>query len=232
MTTAWSRYENGSALPFPGARAADLSRVDSLEEGNGHPGVDHRCASCGQPVGYWAVDRMTGVFDRWGWDDAALRVLRRAERACEPVALLMLDLDYFKAVNDRFGHLAGDTMLRSVATVMRAATGEEDVVGRYGGRGGDEFLALLSTADRERALAVAGRIRESVRSAKVTVPDAASGVSATLAGQTVSIGVALYAPTGGTAAQLDDLLLDADAALLMAKREGRDRVRLLSRPHR
>ena len=57
-------------------------------------------------------------------------------------------------------------------------------------------------------------------------------MSATLAGQTVSIGVAKYAPTRGTAARLDDLLLDADAALLLVKREGRDRVRVLSRPYR
>jgi len=195
-----------------------------------YPVGESHCESCGQPVGAFAIDRLTGLYDRWGWDDRAPRVLRAVRQRQEPAALLMMDLDHFKSVNDQFGHLAGDTVLRAVANVLREATRADDVVGRYGGHGGDEFLALLPGTDRDRALIVATRIRETVKSLQVTVPDAGSRLRATLTGQTVSIGIALYRPRYDDATNLDDLVLDADAALLMAKREGRDRIHTLSRP--
>src|SRR6266496_2647830 len=75
-----------------------------------------RCASCGQPTGYWAKDRLTGLPDRWGWDDLAPAVFAHALRRRRTVALLMVDIDRFKQVNDEFGHVAGDLVLQAVSS--------------------------------------------------------------------------------------------------------------------
>lgn len=191
------------------------------------PGRDHHdvCAACGQPLGYWAVDRLTGVLDRWGWDTYAPEALRGAYERRQPLALLLLDLDHFKEVNDRYGHVAGDMVLHAVAEVLRASVRDEDIVGRYGGHGGDEFLVLLPTANRDRAMAVASRILDGVKSQHVSVPDVDRGTRTTLTGLTVSIGMALYVPARGVEPTLEELVLEADAGLLTAKREGRDMVR-------
>ncbi|TCO44713.1 GGDEF domain-containing protein [Actinocrispum wychmicini] len=192
------------------------------------PGHDHHhdvCGTCGQPLGYWAVDRLTGVLDRWGWDTYAPEALRVAHERRQPLALLLLDLDHFKDINDRYGHVAGDMVLHAVAEVLRASVREEDIVGRYGGHGGDEFLVLLPTANRDRAMAVAARILNGVRDLRVSVPDVDRGTRTTLTGLTVSIGVALSVPARGVEPTLEDLVLEADSGLLTAKREGRDTVR-------
>ncbi len=188
---------------------------------------DHElCTSCGQPLGYWAIDRLTGVLDRWGWDTYAPEVLREAHERRQPLALLLLDLDHFKHVNDRYGHVAGDMVLHAVAEVLRRSVREEDIVGRYGGHGGDEFLVLLPTTNRDRAMAVAERVLDGVNDLEVGVPDVDRGTRTTLAGLTVSIGVALYVPARGIEPVMEELVLEADAALLVAKREGRDTVRI------
>ena len=188
------------------------------------PGHDpgHRCRSCGQPIGYWLTDKLTGLLDRWGWDDEAARAIAAARRRESPVALLILDLDQFKQVNDRFGHLAGDEVLRAVADVLRGVSRDGDILGRYGGHGGDEFLVLLPDTDRATALALAEQARLGVRGLTLTVDDGCGGPATSLDRITVSIGVA-----GGLADVADTLLCllaKADAALREAKRNGRDRV--------
>src|ERR1700756_685882 len=87
------------------------------------PERDHQevCATCGQPLGYWAVDRLTGLLDRWGWDTYAPEALRGAHERRQPLALLLLDLDHFKAINDRYGHVAGDMVLHAVAEVLQGS---------------------------------------------------------------------------------------------------------------
>lgn len=179
-----------------------------------------RCASCGQPVGYWATDRLTGLLDRWGWDDKAPDALGRARRRGQPAALLIIDLDYFKRINDEFGHLAGDAFLRSSAGVIRAATGDAGLAGRYGG---DEFLGLLPGADTVTALAVAERIRDGIRGMRIRV-EAADGTAAGITGRTASIGIAGGDLVAGV--DLVDLLREADDALREAKLAGGDRVRV------
>jgi diguanylate cyclase (GGDEF)-like protein len=133
----------------------------------------------------------------------------------------MLDLDRFKDVNDTHGHLAGDAVLRAVASVVRGAVRQMDVVGRYGGHGGDEFLVLLPATDRERGEKVANRVLTQIRAAAVSAPSARDEI-VTLTGLTASIGLA--ARDHNSDHDLAVLFQGADAALLHAKHSGRDRV--------
>ncbi|MET0236283.1 MAG: GGDEF domain-containing protein [Kibdelosporangium sp.] len=224
MTTA------SSAWSMSGDQAPLIPLPARTNPGQGRVGRDHDagtcCTTCGQPIGYWAIDRLTGLLDRWGWDTYAPETLRRAHERRQPLALLLLDLDHFKETNDRYGHVAGDMVLHAIAEVLRGCCREDDVVGRYGGHGGDEFLALLPTTNRDRAMAVAERVLDGVKTLRVGVPDVDRGARATLTGLSVSIGVALYVPARGIEPKLADLVLEADAALLVAKREGRDTVRM------
>jgi diguanylate cyclase (GGDEF)-like protein len=178
------------------------------------------CAQCGQPHGLWATDRLTLVLDRWGWDDRATEALA----AGGPTALLVVDVDNFKRVNDRHGHVAGDEVLKSVADTLRQFTRKSDLVGRYGGQGGDEFLVLLPNTTMDNARAIAERVRQAVREMTVhaPTPDGTASISAV----TVSIGVSVA--TGDT--DLQALVVAADAALRNAKKGGRNRVRTSAEP--
>lgn len=179
-----------------------------------------RCGSCAQPVGAWATDRLTGLLGRWGWDDQAPATYRRAQRRWEQVALLMIDLDRFKKINDEYGHPAGDVVLTDVADVLKTHTRPSDLVCRYGG---DEFLVLLPRTTGGEAAVVAERMLRGIRAlqTEVTTND---GYGLTLHGQTASIGVASRVPSSEDT--LIDLVRDTDAALQRAKRNGRARVQV------
>lgn len=156
-------------------------------------------------------DALTGLANRRGFDDALGRVVGRCRRTGEELALLMIDLDRFKSINDEAGHLAGDVVLRRVGEVLGAAplrTG--DVVARFGG---EEFAVLLPGSRLQDAAAVAARLRAALAGAAVPRPDGGS--------VTASIGVAAQ-----IADEIDPLALisAADAALYRAKHAGRDRV--------
>ncbi|TCO54909.1 GGDEF domain-containing protein [Actinocrispum wychmicini] len=176
--------------------------------------TEPNCASCGQPHGLWATDRLTLLLDRWGWDDRAAAVLRESK----PTSLLVVDVDNFKRVNDRFGHVAGDEVLKGVAETLRRITRKSDLLGRYGGQGGDEFLVLLPETGIEDARVIAERIRAGIRDMAVTAP--VPGGTTTVESVSVSIGVSVGDPD----TDLESLVVDADAALRNAKRGGRDRV--------
>ncbi|MCP2243666.1 diguanylate cyclase (GGDEF) domain-containing protein [Lentzea aerocolonigenes] len=179
-----------------------------------------RCGSCAQPVGAWATDRLTGLLGRWGWDDQAPAVYRRAQRRWEQVALLMIDLDRFKKINDEYGHPAGDVVLTDVADVLKAHTRSSDLVCRYGG---DEFLVLLPRTTGGEAAVVAERMLRGIRALQTAITTN-DGYHLTLHGQTASIGVASHVP--GSEDTLIDLVRDTDAALQRAKRNGRARVQV------
>lgn len=182
--------------------------------------TDHPCEACRLR----AVDPLTGLADRWGWEEQAPRLLDDAQRAGKQVALLLVDLDEFKGINDTWGHCAGDAMLAGTGELLRRDVVDQGwLVGRYGGHGGDEFLVLLPRADEEEALRVAERLRASVQSVTVAVT-ATSGNRVILTGVTASVGVTVAVPAGDRA--LEHLVLSADAALQQAKRRGRDRVHL------
>jgi diguanylate cyclase (GGDEF)-like protein len=158
------------------------------------------------------------------WRRRTEEMLRTSRSQREPMAVLLIDIDHFKQVNDRHGHLVGDEALRAVATILRSAIRTKDVIGRFGG---EEFVIALPDTGLDDATVTADRLRSAV---------AASPLAAMCAGVlddpdldpdtfrlTVSIGVAVYPADGGT---VDDLLLRADRAMYAAKDAGRDRVRL------
>lgn len=181
--------------------------------------AEHCCQSCGHPLS----DPPTGLLERWRWDELVTTTLSRARSRQWSVALLMIDLDRFKDVNDEYGHPAGDAVLRGVADLLREQTSEDDLACRYGGYAGDEFLVLLPDAGLEDALAVAERLRAAITGLSVTTK-VTRELSTTITGLTASIGVAAYCPVDLAELDVEDLLLDADAALRAAKRHGRDRI--------
>ncbi|GAA2389777.1 hypothetical protein GCM10010420_11900 [Streptomyces glaucosporus] len=174
------------------------------------------------------TDDLTGLLVRRAWEIRASQALASARDRRRPLALVMGDLDRFKSVNDTYGHLAGDAVLRAVAEVLRRVEGA--VAGRYGGHAGDEFLLLLPDAGAGEAMAAARRVRQEVRELSVPVP-VGRGTTMTLTGITVSLGVCVRDPAASAPDGLSDLLLDADVALREVKRAGGDGVRLAGAPN-
>jgi diguanylate cyclase (GGDEF)-like protein len=143
--------------------------------------------------------------------DIAEAELRRADRFNRDLAVLMLDIDFFKRINDRHGHAAGDEALRLFSRVLTKETREVDLLGRIGG---EEFAIVLPETDFEAALLMAERVRAAVEQASFVFHHSAP-ISVT-----VSIGVSLL-QAGDS---LDSLLVRADNALYQAKHAGRNRV--------
>jgi diguanylate cyclase (GGDEF)-like protein len=146
------------------------------------------------------TDMLTGLANRRAWEGSFAAVCRRAAAAGEPVAVLMIDLDHFKAYNDQRGHLAGDRLLQDAVRVWRSVLRPGDLLARWGG---EEFAACLPGCDADEALAVAQRLLDGMPQ-----------------GQTMSVGVAVLADGELPGA----LLARADGALYTAKREGRAQV--------
>jgi diguanylate cyclase (GGDEF)-like protein len=168
-----------------------------------------------------STDEKTGLFNLRGWHSLAAEALTKAQREHAHGAVLMADLDHFKKVNDTYGHLAGDAVLRAVADVLRDNVRDYDAVGRLGG---EEFVILLPDITTEDALRVANRIREAVT--RLQVPTVTlGGRTDVIKGLSVSIGVAPYPEIGFV---IDTLLGEADTALYYAKHYGRNQVRLSS----
>jgi diguanylate cyclase (GGDEF)-like protein len=161
------------------------------------------------------LDGLTGIPNRRRFDDFLQREWVRSQRSRTPLALILMDVDHFKAYNDLYGHGAGDGCLRQVAKVLESAILRPvDLVARYGG---EEFACILPETDWPGALLVAQRVQEQL--AACAMPHAASPVAPTL---TVSIGVACIVPTQEGLAE--ELLLAADQCLYTAKRLGRNRI--------
>jgi diguanylate cyclase (GGDEF)-like protein len=161
------------------------------------------------------MDRLTGLLDRWGWTDTAQPLFDQARENGEGLALMLLDLDRFKEINDVLGHLAGDVALRAVATALQEHTRGQDVVGRYGG---DEFLLLLPGVKVTVAMRVAERAMNALADTNIEV-DTISGTTTRLTGLTASAGLAVLEPVHDT--NLTKLMLRADAGLRDAKQRGR-----------
>ena len=156
-----------------------------------------------------SVDPLTGLFNRRGFAEACARVIEREAIAGRPVTVLIFDIDHFKGINDRFGHPAGDEILKLFSTVVVNNLRISDLSGRIGG---EEFAALLPCSLEEGVL-VAERVREAFEASDIIVEEGKVDT-------TVSIGVA-----GGPAGtELEVLLAAADTALYQAKRGGRNRV--------
>jgi diguanylate cyclase (GGDEF)-like protein len=156
-----------------------------------------------------SMDPLTGMFNRRGFAEATSRVIEREALAGRPVTVMIFDIDHFKSINDRFGHPAGDEILKLFATVVINSLRISDLSGRVGG---EEFAALLPCS-LEEGVIVAERVREAFADSGIAVDEGPVDT-------TVSIGVA-----GGPAGtELEVLLAAADTALYQAKRGGRNRV--------
>jgi diguanylate cyclase (GGDEF)-like protein len=155
------------------------------------------------------IDALTGLYNRSHFFTALEREIARGDRSGRAFCLVMLDLDDLKAVNDRFGHIAGDQVLRGVADIVRGGVRKIDTAARYGG---DEFVALLPETDPTGGWVVAEKIR-------LTVSE--QGLPGVDPGPTVSVGVVSYPADGRSA---DALLVSADRAMYASKRGGKNRV--------
>jgi diguanylate cyclase (GGDEF)-like protein len=156
-----------------------------------------------------SCDPLTGMFNRRGFAEACARVIERESNGGRPVTVLIFDIDHFKSINDRFGHPAGDEILKLFAAVVLNNLRISDLSGRIGG---EEFAALLP-CPLEEGVIVAERVREAFEASGIVCDEGPVDT-------TVSIGVA-----GGPAGtELEVLLAAADTALYQAKRSGRNRV--------
>jgi two-component system, cell cycle response regulator len=155
-------------------------------------------------------DDLTGLAGRRHFMEELRREIDRARREARPLTMLSLDADHFKAINDRWGHPAGDEVLRALADALKIGTRSLDVVGRLGG---EEFGVLLPGADESIAAMVAERLRRTIATLEIPWRDEVLRIR-------VSVGVAPWGPEMGP----DDLLELVDRAMYAAKEQGRDRV--------
>ncbi len=164
-----------------------------------------------------ARDGLTGLKNRGAFDDDYARLWQLAMRDRRPLALLLMDVDHFKAYNDRYGHQAGDAALQRVAQVVqRFARRPLDIAARYGG---EEFLVALYDLGAEHVREIAEELRESVQALSIQHDDSPAAVV------TASIGVSLVSPRPGRSAE--GALQLADEALYAAKRGGRNEIRVV-----
>jgi diguanylate cyclase (GGDEF)-like protein len=165
-------------------------------------------------------DSLTGAYNHRHFQEVLQRELGRAERLGRPLTVLMLDIDDFKSINDRFGHPVGDAILQGiVAEIRNEVRGDMDLLARYGG---DEFAVVLPETPPGEAVLVAERVRRRVDERLFRMPDSGQMLRAT-----VSIGVATYPEDAGEKA---DLVEKADAALYRAKRGGKNAVVTTTEP--
>ncbi|MCS6914333.1 MAG: diguanylate cyclase [Myxococcales bacterium] len=164
------------------------------------------------------TDGLTGVANRRRLDHMLDLEHERSRRYKRPLALLVIDIDHFKRINDTYGHAAGDAVLKTVAAGIREMLRRSDVCGRYGG---EEFVVIAPELTAEGAVVLAERIRKHVAAMHIPAPGG-QGDEPKIIRVTVSIGVASF--DQGADAPIADLMHRADTALYQAKNQGRDRV--------
>lgn len=189
------------------ARVLSMLRIKSLQDKINAKRRDLEALS--------ATDDLTGLLNHRALQQRLRDEFARAQRYNEPLAVLMIDIDQFKEINDHHGHLFGDHVLTEVASILRESVREVDVCARYGG---DEFMVLLPQTHFSGSLTVADRIWRTVSTREFKE-------GKTSAHSTVSVGISFFPNKNvATVEQLADL---ADQALYQAKREGRNRICLL-----
>jgi diguanylate cyclase (GGDEF)-like protein len=164
------------------------------------------------------TDTKTGLSTVEWWRQIAEQAFERASGAGTEIAVLVLDLDHFKEINDCHGHVAGDQVLRAIGQALHEEVRESDTVGRWGG---EEFVVFLTAVSVNELSSVAERLRRRIQALVVPVTGINGDETVDV---TVSVGGALFPAPG--IATLDDLLIAADKALYLAKNTGRNQVRL------
>jgi len=158
-----------------------------------------------------ATDSLTGLANRRSFDDELALEWRRAERVGGPLALVLVDLDNFKSINDGRGHQAGDAVLRRVAAILDSGARNADLAARYGG---EEFALLAPETDLLGATKLADRLRADLEAAMIQLPD----------GEELSVTASFGVAVKGTLERPEQLIAAADEALYEAKRNGKNRV--------
>ncbi len=165
------------------------------------------------------TDGLTGIYNRMHFDDCYLKEWKRAHRQGQSIALLLIDLDNFKQLNDEYGHQAGDLCLQATAQLLQASLGRaNDLLARYGG---EEFIVILPATSALQAEIVAYKIIQALRDLRVDFQTREISLSA-------SIGIAATVPDDHQ--QSDRLIAEADHALYMAKDQGRDQQQIFQPP--
>jgi len=162
------------------------------------------------------IDTKTGLLNAATWESETAAEISRATRTRSPLSVALIDIDHFKAVNDTYGHLAGDKVLRALSDAFREQLRDYDLAGRFGG---EEFVVLLPQTDEADAFSIAERLRAHVAGMTVPADDAAR--PGTFISLTISVGVAAL---GAAGSEVTDLLAAADAALYYAKQTGRNKT--------
>jgi diguanylate cyclase (GGDEF)-like protein/PAS domain S-box-containing protein len=226
-----ARLESLSAVPLPGERGAVgalvcfFGRQRRFDE----PAIELQRAvarQAAQVLGRVRLqrrlehlalyDQLTGLATRKLLEERLAQVLSAAERSDRPMALVFLDLDGFKAINDALGHGAGDAVLRAVSDRLRSAVRQSDLVSRLGG---DEFVVLCEDTDVDQVTGVAERIRSVIR-------EPLDGIPARLP-LTASLGIASHVSDDGTHPTAPEILALADDAMYRSKNAGKDRATLV-----
>jgi diguanylate cyclase (GGDEF)-like protein len=166
------------------------------------------------------ADSKTGLLNAATWEREATTEVTRAVRTRTPLAVALLDIDRFKVINDTYGHLAGDQVLKELARSLESLLRDYDRAGRFGG---EEFSLLLPQTRAVDAFRIAERVRANIAGLSIIVPGATGGERVHV---TVSIGVA--ALDSGCKREYSELMAAADAALYRAKSGGRDQVQMIS----
>jgi diguanylate cyclase (GGDEF)-like protein len=182
--------------------------------------VLHRAVLVKQLEELATLDQKTGLLNATAWHEGAKNELSRAERQGDSFGVMMMDLDFFKRVNDTYGHLAGDEVLKAIARLLKDEIRDYDSAGRFGG---EEFAVLIPNSTAEQVVRTAERLRHRVTELEILAPtDSGETV---ISGLSASIGVAIYPNSGIT---LEQLMLTADSAVYTAKSNGRNQVVTLS----
>ncbi len=216
----WKIVHSGISIPYYLVRTGEIYPIDGLSERNRELEtlVGERTAALkianDQLEALSNTDGLTGIANRRSFDSGLAQEWKRAQRAGNSLALLLIDVDRFKHFNDRYGHLAGDDCLRALGQIL-AKEGRRtgDLVARYGG---EEFVVLLPGTSLPDAFERARHTQQAVWSLAIEHAGTPAGIV------TVSLGVAVQIPSRQQSP--DDLLRHADQALYQAKRAGRNRV--------
>ena len=163
------------------------------------------------------LDALTGFYNRRQLEERIKQETSKAKRQKTPLCAIMIDIDFFKRINDLYGHAAGDLVLKTVSKTMRSQLREYDIAGRYGG---EEFAILLPFTRTEEAIMVAERLRQSVENKKIDLSKVNQQIQNKIINATISLGI--YEFKDSNTAQ--DLLKNADMALYKAKETGRNKV--------
>ena len=168
---------------------------------------------------YATLDALTGLYNRHQLDTRLKQETSVAKRKNSPLCAIMTDIDFFKKVNDTYGHACGDLVLKEVAKVMRGELREYDIAGRYGG---EEFVFLLPDTSKAEACMVAERLRDAVKKKVIDITEVNSDGAVKSISVTVSIGVSEY--NGNLTAE--EFIMNTDKALYQAKTSGRNTIKI------